>query len=245
MKLYGKNPVIERLRARPQTVKKIYVQEGFTDGGYIRKRAQQFGIPVFVVPRSKIQKLGRNTNTQGVTVDVEDFEYVPFAELLESARSKRRGILFIDGLTDPQNLGAIIRSLACLGDFCIVLPTHDSVGVTEVVLRVASGGDNYVPISIVGNLANAIRSAKEVGYQVAGAAVSNGVSLTDVEFQFPTAVVIGSEQKGIRDIIRKQLDLAVTIPMNQQTLSYNAAHAAAIFCYEIIRQKANRKKQTA
>jgi 23S rRNA (guanosine2251-2'-O)-methyltransferase len=242
MRLYGKNPVIERLRVNPKSIKKIYMQEGFTDMALIRKKAQQWAIPVFVVPRSKIQKLGRNINTQGITVDVDNFEYIPYPDFLETARSKRRSILFVDGVTDPQNLGAIIRSLACLGDFSLVLPTHDSVSITETVLRVASGGDNYVSISMVANLNNAVKSAREAGYQIVGAMVDKGVDLIAAEFQFPVGIVIGSEEKGVREILRKHLDFSVTIPMHHPTLSYNVAHAAAILCYEITRQRTVQKK---
>ena len=113
----------------------------------LRYAPKFFSASIFSVPKSKIQKIGRNTNTQGIVVDVEDYEYVPYDELLEAALNKNQCPLFLDGLNDPQHLGAIIRSLACLGKFCIVLPTHDSVSVTEAVLRIASGGDNYVPIS--------------------------------------------------------------------------------------------------
>ena len=113
---------------------------------------------------------------------------------------------------------------------------------TESVLRVASGGDNYVPVAKVANLANAIRSAKESGFTIVGAVVKGGSSLRDVVFSFPLGLVVGSEQKGIRDVIRNQLDQEVTIPMSQDTLSFNVAHTTSILCYEIFRQK--NKKET-
>jgi len=140
MKLFGKNPVIERLRTNPSSIKKIYIQQGLEGIGAIRKKAFSAGIPILIVPKSKIIKIARNANTQGVIVDVEGYDYVEFNELLKVSFKKKRNIVFLDGLNDPQNLGAIIRSLACLGRFSIVLPTHKSVSVTEAVLRVASGG---------------------------------------------------------------------------------------------------------
>jgi 23S rRNA (guanosine2251-2'-O)-methyltransferase len=237
MKLFGKNPVIERLRAQPGSIHKIYVQEGFKDAAYIRKKAQPHGIPVFVVTQSQILKMGRTNNAQGVMVDVDDFSYTPYDELLETALQKKRCPLFLDGLNDPQNLGAIIRSLACLGKFSIVLHTHGSVDITESVLRVAAGGDNYVPVAKVSNLAQAVGRAKEKGFWIAGAVVEKGQSIFETTLPHPVALVIGSEQKGIRENIVKLLDLPITIPMALDTLSFNVAQATTIFCYEITRQK--------
>ncbi len=241
MKLTGKNPVIERLRTNPGTIRKIYLQEGFQESAYVSKKARQGGIPVFVVHASKLLKMARHANTQGILAEVENFAYTPYEELLDRALEKGKSLLFLDGLNDPQNLGVIIRSLACLGKFGIVLPRHDSVDITEAVLRVASGADNYVPIAKVGNLAPAIESARDKGFWIAGAVVKEGVSLTETPFSFPMGLVVGSEQKGIRDVIRKHLDLEVTIPMAFDTLSFNVAQATTILCYEIVRQRLARK----
>lgn len=243
MKLFGKNSVVERLRSNPTSVKKIYIQHGFKGTLFIHKKTRQWGIPVLPVPQSKIVKIGRDKNTQGILADVEDFAYVPYDELLEAALKKKRCLLFLDNLKDPQNFGAIIRSLACFGKFSIILPTHDSVSITETVLRVASGGENYVPLAKVSNLGNAIKKAKEEGFQIAGAVVRDGQCLGETELPHPLGLVIGSEQKGIRDVIRKQLDVELSIPMARDTLSFNVAHAAAVLCYEITRQKKSYQKK--
>lgn len=237
MRIYGKNPVIERLRANPKSILKIYIQQGVKDAGYIYKKAKQNGIPVLAVAATKLVKIARGKNTQGVLMDVEDFAYVPYAQLLRQALDKNRCLIFVDELNDPQNLGAVLRTLACLGKFSVVLPTHGCVGITDTVLRVASGGENYVPVAKVSNLGQAIRTAKEEGFEVAGALVGPGASLFETELPHPLALVIGSEQKGIREGIRKLLDLEITIPMAVDTLSFNVAQAATIFAYEITRQK--------
>jgi len=117
---------------------------------------------------SKMQKIGHHKNTQGILVDVNNFEYIPFDELLKTAVKKKRTLVFLDGLNDPQNLGAIIRSLSCLGRFSVILPSHGSVNVTEAVLRVASGGDNYLPIAKVSNLNQSISQAKDDGFTIIG-----------------------------------------------------------------------------
>ncbi|MBF0532792.1 MAG: RNA methyltransferase [Candidatus Omnitrophica bacterium] len=237
MRLFGKNSAIERLRAQPQTVRKIYLEEGFADAANVRQKAKKTQIPVLSVPFSKMRKMSQGKNTQGILLDVDEFKYTPYEELLEAAVTKRTTLLFIDRLKDPQNLGAIIRSLACLGRFAVILPTHESVSVTETVLHIASGGDNYVPVALVGNLNNAIREAKDQGYWIGGAVVGQGEDLREVVLPPRVGLVIGSEEKGIRDVVQKNLDQLWTVPMAHDTLSLNAAHAVTVFCYEIERQK--------
>ncbi|MFA5059157.1 MAG: 23S rRNA (guanosine(2251)-2'-O)-methyltransferase RlmB [Candidatus Omnitrophota bacterium] len=240
MKLFGKNPVLERLRSNPKSVRKIHISEGHPDGSYVRKKAFAAGIPVVFVPHSKMVKLSKSLNTQGILAEVDDFVYMPFDELLRMAEEKNLSIVFLDELNDPQNLGAIIRSLACLGGFGIVLPTHDSVDITEAVLRVASGADNYIPVAKVSNLNSAISLAKKSGIWIVGAVTKEGKDLRDISFSFPLALVLGSEQKGIRDIILKQIDLPVTIPMSHPQLSLNVAQATGMIGYEIAKQKKRR-----
>lgn len=237
MKLYGKNPVIERIRSNPQSIRLILVEQGHEDHGFIAQKAKKWGIRVSAVPASQLLKIARNVNTQGIVADVDDFQYMPYDELLDMAYDKKISIVFLDGVTDPQNLGAILRSLGCLGGFALVLPTKDSVSVTEAVLRVASGGENYVRISQVSNLAQAIVKAKNAGFWIAGSIVEEGERLFDARLQFPLGLVLGSEQKGIRDVIKKHVDAKLTIPMAQNKMSYNVAQAATIFAYEITKQK--------
>jgi len=236
MKLYGKNTVIERLRSNPKSIRKIYIQHGYKGTLYIHKKARQWGIPVLPVTTSKMMKIGRDKNAQGIMVDVEDFGYVQFDDLLETALKKKHVPVFLDGLNDPQNLGAIMRSLACLGRFALILPTHGSVSVTESVLKVASGGDNYLPVAKVSNLNNAIKKAKAEGYRIAGAVVKGGEDLHVADLSWPVGIVVGSEQKGIREGIKKHLDIELSIPMAHDTLSFNVAHATTILCYEIKKQ---------
>ncbi len=240
MRLYGKNPVLERLKANPKTILRIFVQEGHVDYGYIKKKALKWGIAVCSVPQTKMLKLSRSVNSQGVMAEVEDFQYADYHELLGLAEERKISLVFLDGLMDPQNLGAIIRSLACLGEFAVVLPRKDSVDMTEAVFRVSSGADNYVPVAKVSNLVQAVSEAKKRGLLMVGAVVEKGEDVMATRFTFPLGLIIGSEQKGIRDIVKNQLDLKVTIPMKQIRLSFNAAQAATILGYEITRQKKQR-----
>ncbi len=237
MRLYGKNPVLERIKFNPDSIRKIYIRTGHEEASYIRKKVQKRGIPIYLVPATKIQKMARHVNTQGLLAEVDAFPYADFGDLLALTLKKNHVLIFLDKLNDPQNLGAMIRSLACFGRFSVVLPRHHSVAVTEAVLRIACGGENYVGISQVSNLGQAIDRAREQGVSVAGAVVSRGEDLRRVRFSFPLGLVIGSEQKGIREVIRRKLDQAVTLPMSQPRLSLNAAQATTVFCYEIFRQR--------
>ncbi len=242
MRLYGRNPVLERIKSNPRSIKRIFVEHGHPDSTYVNQKAKQFGIPVTMVPSSKMLKLARDVNSQGLLAEIDGFSYLSFPDLMAVAKEKNGTLVFLDELNDPQNLGGIMRSLGCLGNFYIVLPTHHSVEVTETVLRVSCGGDNYVGVAKVSNIALAITKAKEEGFWIAGSVVKDGQDVTETQFQFPFALVIGSEQKGIREVITKHLDIAVTIPMANPRMSFNAAHATTILCYEISRQRGQQRE---
>ena len=237
MKLYGKNPVLERIKTNPKSIKRILIEQGHAESSYIHMKGKQWGISVSVVPYTKIQKLAHNLNTQGIIAEVDEFPYMEINELIETAKDKGWSIIFLDRITDPQNLGGIMRTCGSLGNFAIVLPTTESVNVTESVLRVACGGDNYVAVARVANIGNAIEKAKAQGFWIVGTAVKEAKSVMDVSLQFPLGLVLGSEDKGVRDIIRKKLDQEVTIPMKNERMSLNVAHAASILCYEVVRQR--------
>lgn len=237
MRLFGKNPVLERLKTTPETIKKIYLQQGHVEASYVRKKAKKWRIPVVGISKIQMHKMSRNINSQGIFADVDEFQYALYDDILDQALQKKIVLFFLDGLKDPQNLGAILRSLACLGSFAVILPKKESASITPVVCRIACGGENHIPVSIVSNLSQAIEKAKEKGFWITGTFVDEGESLFEVCFSFPLGVVIGSEEKGIRDILRKNIDQKLTIPMHQARLSLNAAQAATLISYEITKQK--------
>ncbi len=243
MKLYGKNPVIERLKSDPGSIRKIFIQERHRDGAYIQKKARKKGIPVYSVPRTKMVKLARNVNAQGLLAEIEDYAYADFGELLDTAVKKGHPLLFLDNLNDPQNLGVIMRSAACLGGFALVIPQHESVCVTEAVLRIASGAENFLQVARVTNLGQAVDKARTAGYWIAGTAVEGGQDIRETDLPFPLALIIGSEHKGVRPGLKKKIDLALTLPMAHARLAFNAAQAATVFCYEINRQKKRKEKK--
>jgi 23S rRNA (guanosine2251-2'-O)-methyltransferase len=236
MKLYGKNPVLERIKADPGTIRSLYLQKR-TDLSEVVKEAKKAGIVFKSVDKAWFLDRCGDVHAQGVMAEVAEFSYASFSQVLSDCLNGAVTPVFLDGVTDPQNLGAIIRNLACLGGFVIVLPEYGSAHVTEAVLRVANGGENYIKVAKVTNIATAVKKAREEGIWIGGAVV-DGKDILETEFVFPMAAVIGSEGKGVRPGVKKCIDAAVSLPMRGAPLSYNVAVATALFCYEVFRRKA-------
>lgn len=237
MVLYGRNSVFERLKANPKSIRKVFLEENF-QVPYIEELIKKNNIPVERLSAKDLVRVKPTKDLQGITARVEDFKYSSFEELLERPQDQRLTLIFLDRISDPQNLGVIIRTAACFGGFALIIPKFQACAVTEAVLHVASGGENHVAVCMVSNISNAIIAAKKQGYWIMGALVSDDAkSLNKVSLPFPLAVVFGSEGEGIRYGVKKHLDLEVQIPMKGAGLSFNVAMAGAIFCYEITRQK--------
>ncbi|MEK6568036.1 MAG: 23S rRNA (guanosine(2251)-2'-O)-methyltransferase RlmB [Candidatus Omnitrophota bacterium] len=236
MNLYGRNSIFERLKINPKSIKRILLEEG-KDLSSIRRLSKSNGIPFNCFPQARFDKFSRNIRSQGVIAEVEEFQYANLEDILDPEKVKPPIILFLDNLNDPQNLGAILRTCGCFGGFAVVLPKHDSVEVTEAALRVASGTENYVPVAKVNGLLPAVILAKERGFWIGGAMTTGGQDIASIRLNFPLGLIIGSEAKGIRQSLTKELDFGLSIPMHTGGLSFNAATAAAIFAYEAIRQK--------
>jgi len=234
MKLYGKNPVLERIKAAPETIKKLYLQKR-TDLSAIVRAAKEAGVHFESVTKAQLEDFSGGGHTQGVVAEIKEFEYSPFSLVLKECKNNVSVPVFLDGIQDPQNLGAIIRNLACLGGFSIVLAEHESASVNETVLRVASGGENYVKIAKVSNIATTLTRIKKEDVKIVGAETCGGKAISEVEFVNPLAIVIGREGKGIRPGIKKCLDTAVSLPMYGAPLSYNVTVGTMLFCYEVAR----------
>jgi len=234
MLLYGKNSILQRLKKDPKSIRKIFLNDIFDDG-YILTIASRRKIPIIRLRRNEFLRLKRADNLQGIVAEVEKFTYTPLRELLDT--DTRPSLIFLDGISDPQNLGSIIRTAACFGDFAIVVPKHSACDVNDTVLHVACGGENFVPISMVTNISTALRDAKSVGYWVVGAMAKAGEDLNKTKLPFPLCLVLGSEGSGIRQGLQGQLDLKVSLHMSGAPLSFNVGVTCAIFCSEIVRQR--------
>ena len=236
MYLYGKNSVLERLKADRKSIKKIFLQDNF-DAPSVLNVIESSGIPVKRVSERELTRIKRADRLQGIVAEVDDFKYTPFDELLRDPPTKNLSLLCLDNINDPHNLGSIIRTAACFGRFAVVIPRYSSCEVNDTVIHVASGGENFIPVSKVNNMLTALLKAKEAGYWIVGTVVEGGVDVASANLPFPLCLVLGSEGKGIRHGIKKHLDIKVSLPMEGAQLSLNVAMACAVFCHEIARQR--------
>ena len=239
MRLFGINPVAERLEADPRSVRKVYLNKR-TSVSRIYHLCREAGVPVEALSDERFARLSAGVHAQGVIAETAAFAYLDYASLLDGDAAQRPTLVFLDELNDPQNLGSILRTLACLGGFAVVLPKHASVAVTEAVLRVASGGENFVSVALVANLSQAVLAAKEARYWIVAAVTSGGTPAWSATLPSPAGVILGAEGRGVRPGVLKHADVRVTLPMAGADLSFNVAVACALLSYEIIRQRRGR-----
>ncbi|MBN3040919.1 MAG: 23S rRNA (guanosine(2251)-2'-O)-methyltransferase RlmB [Candidatus Omnitrophica bacterium] len=236
MYLYGKNSVLQRLKANPKSIKKLYLQDDLFLPE-IERLIRLNKIEFRRLPKPALYKVKKADNLQGLVAAVDAFSYTDFGELLDFSGKEKPSFIFLDRVFDPQNLGSIIRTAACTGGFNLVIPKHRACQITDTVLHVASGGENYLKISSVVNLRNAVLEAKKAGYWIYGAVLEKAQRLDKAKLSFPLGLVLGSEGKGLRYGLDKHLDFRVSIPMQGEPLSFNVTTACAIFCYEILKQR--------
>ncbi len=244
MLLYGKRSVRERIKANPKSIKKIYLQKEIFQPEII-SLARRNDIYFEIIESRRFFKLARRVQAQGIIAEVDNkFQYHNFETLINQNDKNKLTLIFLDRVTDPQNLGAILRVCACLGDYGIVLPRNESAQVNETVLKVACGAENYIPVCCVTNLSKAIQEAKEQGYSIGATIVEGGETPYQIKFNFPLGLLFGSEEKGIRPGLIKYVDYKLTLPMPGERLSFNVAMAVAIFCYEVSGQKRVYEKES-
>ncbi|MBU2102962.1 MAG: 23S rRNA (guanosine(2251)-2'-O)-methyltransferase RlmB [Candidatus Omnitrophota bacterium] len=236
MQLYGKNSVFERLKTNYASIRKIIVLDTFR-APHIEKLISAHHISAQRLREREFSRMRTSEHSQGVIAEVDEFTYASVVEYL-AKQDKKTVFVFLDRVFDPQNLGAIMRTLACFGGFLLVIPKFKACAITETVLHVAQGAENYVPVSMVTNLSGAIIEAKKAGYWILGASIEEDAQdIARVSIPFPLALVLGSEGEGIRYGVDKHLDIKARIPMAGAPLSLNVTHACAIFAYEIGKQR--------
>ncbi|MFH1503885.1 MAG: 23S rRNA (guanosine(2251)-2'-O)-methyltransferase RlmB [Candidatus Omnitrophota bacterium] len=235
MFLYGKNSVFERLKYNPKSIRKVFLEEGF-NSPHIEKLIKNKNVSLKRVSVKELKRIKEVRLSQGIIAEVDEFEYAHLEDLISRPKPEKFSLIFLDRIFDPQNLGAIIRTTACFGAFAIIIPKHKACAITETVLHVACGGENFTPVVMVSNLSNALLKAKDSGYWAAGALVSGGQDIAKTELPFPLCFILGSEGEGLRYGVEKHLDIKVHIPMRGTPLSFNVTAAAAVFCYEVTKQ---------
>lgn len=239
MYIFGRNPVKEAYRAG-KTIDKLYMQKGEPDPtlSSIRSLAKEARTVISFTDKAHLDKLAAGGNHQGVVAAVTDFDYCEIDDIIANAKSKDEDllVLILDGITDPHNLGAIIRSAECFGAHGIVIPKHRSVSVNDTVIKVASGATAYMPIAKVTNINDTIRDLKQRNVWVY-ATDFDGEPPKSVKLSGDVALVIGSEGEGIHRLTKQLCDGTLTIPQYGKVNSLNASVAAGVLLYEIARQR--------
>ncbi|MBQ3879157.1 MAG: 23S rRNA (guanosine(2251)-2'-O)-methyltransferase RlmB [Oscillospiraceae bacterium] len=236
----GRNAVLEALRAG-RTIDKIYILRGAHDAslGEILARAKRAGIVVVESERAKLDAMSMTGVHQGVIAACAAHEYADFDALLEKAKEKDGPALFVlcDGITDPHNLGAIIRTAGAVGADGVIIPKRRSVALTAVVAKAAAGALEYVPVARVGNLTNAIEKLKDAGIWIYGTSDRAEKSLYQTDLRGNAAFVVGSEGEGMSRLVEENCDFVLSIPMAGRIASLNASNAAAVVLFEAVRQR--------
>ena len=233
-RLEGRNPVLEALRSN-RTINRIYVEKGLRDPVLekIYADARSKGIVISYVDKSTLDRMSETRNHQGVIADAAPYSYAEVEDILEKARSMNQPpfIFILDGITDPNNLGSIIRTAECAGVHGIIIPKRRAAALTPVVAKVAAGAAEHIPVARVTNLTMTIRDLKEKGLWIAGADMTGETAYNEYDYTSPLAVVIGSEGEGISRLVRENCDLLLRIPMYGKINSLNAAIAAALIAF--------------
>ncbi len=233
--LCGVNAVLEQLRADASRIRRLWVT---SEPGGARKtvveEARRRGVAIHASDARKLDKLAAGVRHQGVVAEVAGFRYAEWDELM--ARSPAC-LVALDEVTDPRNVGAVVRSVDAVGADGVLVPSHRSAGVTAVTARASAGATSRVPIVRVGNLARALEELKKAGFWVVGLDGEAKVGLYGFSFPERSVLVLGSEGKGLRPIIRSACDHRVAIPMRGAVASLNVSVAGAVALYEWLRQR--------
>jgi 23S rRNA (guanosine2251-2'-O)-methyltransferase len=233
--VYGVNPVLEALRAHPQDVIRVLVDHKRSKGAErVTQAATDAGVRV--EEAGDLDRRARGGVHQGVGAELAEFKYLELPDLLDQL-SQPQFLLVLDGVTDPQNLGALVRSAHALGAQGVVVPKDRAAGVTPAVTKAAAGALEHCPIARVTNLSRAIDQMKEAGIWTVALAAEGEKELGDIDLTSPIALVMGSEGEGVRPLVQKTCDHVARIPMAGKVGSLNVSAAGAIALYEVARQR--------
>lgn len=239
-RIYGRNPVIEALSSGRE-IDKVCLQDGLTHSqiSKIAALCKERRIPFQFVNRKKLDELSNSGNHQGVVAYAAAHKYASVEDILSLAREKGEApfILIADGLSDPHNLGSIIRTANAAGMHGIIIPKNRSTGLNATVAKVAAGAVEHIMVAKVSNIAQTIEKLKKEGVWVAGTDLTATDYHYNSDLKGPLAIVIGSEGEGISRLVREKCDFLVKIPMIGEIESLNASVAAGVLIYEAVRQR--------
>ncbi len=228
--IYGKNAVLSRVENKGD-IEAIYVLETLKDSRIIAK-LQDYSVSY--VSKAKLSNLCGNPNHQGLVAKIKTYDYASLEEVINIAEQQEYPlIVMLDGMEDPHNVGAILRTCESIGVNSVIVPKHNCAPLTSTVAKVSTGAIEYVKVAEVTNLTTTINKLQKLGYWVVGAEASGDTDYRKVDYKTKIVLVIGSEGKGIAPLVYKQCDFKISLPMKGKINSLNASNAAAILLYAI------------
>lgn len=238
-KIEGRNAVLEALRSG-RSIDKIFILMGSHDGPIqsILRESKKHDVIISYVSKERLNQISETGNHQGVIAMAASYAYATVEDILQRAAENGEPpfILLLDGIEDPHNLGAIIRTANLAGAHGIIIPKHRAVGLTATVAKTSAGAINYTPVAKVTNLGVAIEQLKKEGLWFVCADME-GTRMYDLDLKGPIGLVIGNEGGGVSRLVREKCDLIASIPTKGDIDSLNASVAAGILAYEIVRQR--------
>jgi 23S rRNA (guanosine2251-2'-O)-methyltransferase len=239
--IYGRNSVMELLNSTSRTINKLLIIKGDSQGSIkkIISLAREKHIVISEVTKQKMDELAEGGNHQGVIALTTAYEYCEIDDILNVADEKKEKplVLILDGIEDPHNLGAIIRTAECMGVHGIIIPKRRAAMVNSTVMKVAAGALEHMKISRVTNINDTIEELKEKGLWIIGTDASGRDSIQNIDLKSPVAIVIGSEGEGMSNLTRKRCDILTKIDMKGHITSLNASVSAGMVVYEACRQR--------
>ena len=238
-KIVGRNPVMEALKSGRE-IDKILIKKGKYEGSIVPivKKAKENGIIIQEVEKQKLDAIADGENHQGIVAYASAHEYAKIDDIFElaSKRGEPPFIILCDKITDPHNLGAIIRTANLAGAHGVIIPKRRAVGLTATVAKTSAGALNYTPVAKVTNLSTTIEELKKEGLWFVCADMG-GDTMYKVNLKGPIGLVIGNEGEGVSRLVKEKCDFTASIPMHGNIDSLNASVAAGVLAYEIVRQR--------
>lgn len=236
--MIGRNPVMEALKSGREIEKLMILKDAEGSIKKIIGMAKEKKLPYQLVDKAALDRIADGRAHQGVAAVVSNFEYCEVEDILEKAREKGEDpfLIILDGIEDPHNLGAMIRTADGAGAHGVIIPKRRAVGITDIAAKASAGAVEYVPVAKVSNIAQTVDKLKELGIWV-GACDMGGTIYYDADLKGKIALVIGAEGQGISRLVKEKCDFSLSIPMCGSINSLNASNAAAILMYEVRRQR--------
>jgi 23S rRNA (guanosine2251-2'-O)-methyltransferase len=237
--IYGINPVTEALKARGRGFEWVGVAKDRHDLRLQRviEECRRQGVPVRFVQRTELDRIAGNNGHQGVVAVTSAKQYIDVDDILAAKRRERSLVVVLDGIEDPHNLGAILRTADACGADGVIIPERRAARVTATVAKASAGASEHLPVARVTNIARILEELKSRNIWVVGLDEAATQSYESVDYKMDCAIVLGAEGKGVHDLVRKKCDFLVSIPMLGKVPSLNVSVAAGVVLYEIVRQR--------